>query len=247
MVFQQVPPPPHSTTHLKSQTEEGTGFRWWCLLFRRDKQWWEKVGLLCSRAGAAAEPQVAQLLHKNSPWPPTSSSSGSPASQKRRVRGTRGRCPLRYQASQILMISICRPFWWVLLLQVPVRAIIQAVLWGRCPQQALPQNSLINLVLLQDALGFWFEAAFHSPSLLLFYSLPFLDHSVLSSILGGSRSDLSLHSETAPDHGSHGVLPGGDKGEWSQWLFAGKYQVVSASDSQCPMRLTLPRPDSHQS
>lgn len=44
---------------------------------------------------------------------------------------------------------------------------------GHCPQQTLPQSSLINLVSFHGALRFWFEEAFQSPSLLLSYSLPF--------------------------------------------------------------------------
>lgn len=71
------------------------------------------------------------------------------------------------------MISVCKPFWWILLWQVPVRANIQLVLWGHCPQQTLPPSSLANLVSFQGAIRFWFEEAFQSPSLLLFYSLPF--------------------------------------------------------------------------
>lgn len=38
------------------------------------------------------------------------------------------------------------PFWWVLLLPVPViKAFIQSVFWSHCPQQTLPQNILIHL------------------------------------------------------------------------------------------------------
>jgi len=48
-----------------------------------------------------------------------------------------------------------------------------------------------------------------SPQFASFSPCATLDCSVLSSIVGGSRSDLSLHSEIAPDHRSHGVLPGG--------------------------------------
>lgn len=117
----------------------------------------------CSRtSGGSAS---SQTLHD----PPLPAAQGH-LLPKRRLRGTCGRCPWRYQGSQVLMISICKTFWWVLLLQVSVRAIIQAVLWGRRPQQTLPQNSLINSVLLLDVLGFWFEEAFQSPGLLLFYS-----------------------------------------------------------------------------
>lgn len=101
-------------------------------------------------------------------------------------------------------------FLWVELLQVPVRTIIQSVFQSHCPQQTLPQNIFINSVPFRDALGFQFEKAFQKSQFASFLPSAVEDHPVVSSILGGPRSDLSLHSETAPDHGSHGVLPGGD-------------------------------------
>ena len=131
---------------------------------------------------------------------------------ERGVTETCGRCPLRHQGNQLPRgpTTMCLSDGSSCYKSLPVRAIIQSIFQNHCSQQTLPQNSLINWVPFHDALGSWFEEVFQNPRLLSFLPCATLDHSVVSSISGGSRSDLSLHSEIAPDHRSHGVLPGGD-------------------------------------